>query len=246
VRLFRLIIRGRNCGKYLNECLESLQRQTIQNWYALVIADPSKDNTVEKLVEWAAREPRIRVIVNPEPYGVCRNMWQGLREIGNPYQAIRAAIDNDVVGILDLDDYLYRPTSLEIVAGYYKEHPEIMATYGTFRFGHGHKSKLCQKYHSHDKPRKARWMASHLKTFKYAVVKHIPQDYFMYHGRWGEGASDLALMFCVMERVGLARVKRIKESIYYYRTNISNSLSRRIQRKYNKIWRKKKPLTRRF
>ncbi len=240
--MFRFIIRGRNCGRYLDDCIMSLQKQTIQDWCAVVLVDPSEDDTLEKLAGWILKDPRIRVVINNETYGVCHNMWQGLQEIGKAYPPIPAAEDDDIVAILDLDDYLFRPTSLEIVNKCYLEDPEIMATYGSFRYGANIKSDLCKKYNYWEKPRKSKWRASHLKTFKYCIIKHIPQDYFMHAGKWGKGASDLALMFCVMELIGHHRIKRIKKSVYFYRTNIPSSLNRKIQKRYAYLWRMKKPL----
>jgi hypothetical protein len=146
---------------------------------------------------------------------------------------------------LDLDDYLYRPTALEIIEDHYKKRPDLMATYGSFRFKSTfEKSHLCRPYNKHDIPRRAKWRASHLKTFRYSLVKHIPQEYFLHNGEWGKAASDLALMFCVMELAGMDRIKYVRESVYYYRNHTSGSLSRNLQKKWEWRWRMKKPLKR--
>jgi len=68
--MYRFIIRGRNCGKYVDDCLSSLHDQIITDWCAVVIVDPCKDNTLEKLAWWAITDPRIKVIINPSPEGV--------------------------------------------------------------------------------------------------------------------------------------------------------------------------------
>ena len=245
--MFRFIIRGRNCEKYIDDCFIALQTQTRRDWCALVLIDPSTDKTEQNVMNWTIAQPRIKAIFNSEHYGVCRNMYQGLSKIGSASEHIRAANDDDIIVILDLDDYLYRNNSLEVVWDYYIQHPGTMATYGSFRFKEGfQKSPLCQPYPKNAEPRKYKWMASHLKTFKYSVVKHIPQEYFMHNGEWGKAASDLALMFCVMEIVGMNRVGYIRNSTYYYRNNTENSMKHKLQKEWESVWRQKIPLKRQF
>jgi GT2 family glycosyltransferase len=247
--MYRFIIRGRNCGKYVDECLESLRNQTVTDWCGLVIVDPSEDNTLEKLARWIIVDPRIRMVINKEHYGVCRNMWQGLQEIGRAAHPIPAATDEDVVCILDLDDELRYPHTLEIVDKQYRKYPYLLCTYGSFIMsGNGKMHKLCRAYPNNAEGyiRKWRWHASHIKTFKYKIIAHIPPDYFMHKDKWGQGASDLALMFCVMEVAGVENCRFIKDPIYLYRYPTAITCDRSVQKRWRDIFREKKPLARRF
>ena len=122
-----------------------------------------------------------------------------------------------------------------------------MCTYGSYRYtSNGDRGKNCKEYPKGVKVREHKWLASHLKTFKAGVVKHIPSDCFKHKGHWGKAASDLALMFAVIERVGLDRTAFIDRTIYGYRDNSGNSVKRKTQKLYRDIWKAKKPLKRLF
>ncbi len=54
-----------NCGPYLDVCLDSLEAQTLQNWEAILVDDGSTDDSPARCDAWAAREPRVRVIHQP-------------------------------------------------------------------------------------------------------------------------------------------------------------------------------------
>ncbi|MCE5265131.1 MAG: hypothetical protein LLG97_16565, partial [Deltaproteobacteria bacterium] len=86
----------------------------------------------------------------------------------------------------------------------------------------------------------------HLKTFKYKVFKHIPQQYFMHDGKYGKAASDLALMFSIIEIAGMENTHFIKDPIYWYRYPTPTTMNRESQKRWRDIFRSKKPLKRIF
>lgn len=92
-----------NVEGYIDRCLASLEGQTMGDFEAICINDGSTDGSLAKLEEWAARDPRIRVISqeNAGP-SVARN--RGIREARGTYLAF-----------LDSDDRLYRDACTEIV-----------------------------------------------------------------------------------------------------------------------------------
>ena len=45
--MYFILIRGRNCEKYLKTCLKSLQAQTYQNWRAMVVLDAPEDDSYQ-------------------------------------------------------------------------------------------------------------------------------------------------------------------------------------------------------
>ena len=53
-----------NGAAYLRPCIESVIAQTYQNWTYTIINNRSKDETLAIAQEYAARDPRVRVITN--------------------------------------------------------------------------------------------------------------------------------------------------------------------------------------
>ena len=55
---FRIIVPCRDCGEYIDECLDSVLSQEFQDWTLLVVDDASEDDT-EKRVEPYLKDKRI-------------------------------------------------------------------------------------------------------------------------------------------------------------------------------------------
>ena len=62
-----------NGEAYLRECIESVLRQTYQNWEYIIVNNRSTDATLAIAEEYARCEPRIRVLTNKEFVDVRRN-----------------------------------------------------------------------------------------------------------------------------------------------------------------------------
>lgn len=88
-----------NVERYLRECLESAAAQTLQNIEVICINDGSTDGSRAIVEEFAARDPRFKLINKPNS-GYGDSMNQGL-----------AAAQGEYVGILESDDIM-EPTAL--------------------------------------------------------------------------------------------------------------------------------------
>ena len=53
-----------NGAKFLRTCVDSVLRQTHNNWEYIIVNNCSSDNTLEIAKEYAARDPRIHVYSN--------------------------------------------------------------------------------------------------------------------------------------------------------------------------------------
>jgi|GEM_PF-81262 len=63
-----------NGGLYIKEQLDSLLKQTYENWELLIRDDNSTDNTLDIIHQYQLHEPRIHLTVNTSPVkGACRN-----------------------------------------------------------------------------------------------------------------------------------------------------------------------------
>jgi glycosyltransferase involved in cell wall biosynthesis len=231
--MFIVVIRGWNCAKYLPRCVQSLEEQTNQDWRAHIVIDKSQDNSADMALK--LKNGRYAVTTNLVRQGVGYNLYHGIKAVD--------LMPEDIVCVLDADDYLYN-YALEVVAHTYKT-KDCLATYGSFELASsGEKSSICKPYSRNAEPRRAKWHASHLKTFKAKIFPHIPMDYFQYKGQFVAHASDLALMMSVMEVAGMKRCQHISKVLYHYRNQTPYTQDRDMQRKYDKIIRDKAPLRR--
>lgn len=99
-----------NGARFLGETIESVQRQTYQNWEMLIQDDGSFDDSVDVALKYAVNDPRIKVQKNDRNSrpAVTRN------------NAILRS-EGQWVAFLDSDD-LWMPTKLEVQLKWMAEH----------------------------------------------------------------------------------------------------------------------------
>lgn len=100
--LISVIIPVYNTAEYLPRCLDSILNNTYKHLEILCINDGSKDNSLEVLNGYAAKDPRVRVI-DQENAGVSAARNRGLDEATGDY-----------VAFVDSDDWIHE-RSLEIM-----------------------------------------------------------------------------------------------------------------------------------
>ena len=101
--MFSIIIPIYNVEKYLSECLDSVLNQTFSDWEAICVNDGSADKSSDILEEYAARDPRFKVITQPNG-GLSSARNTGLE-----------AAKGEYVIFLDSDDWL-ELKALEVLA----------------------------------------------------------------------------------------------------------------------------------
>ena len=87
--------------KYLEKCIESVKRQTFQDWELLLIDDGCTDRSPRICDQYAAKDDRIRVFHKKKNAGVSEARNWGLREA-----------KGDCIAFLDSDDG-FEPKALE-------------------------------------------------------------------------------------------------------------------------------------
>lgn len=230
-----VVIRGRNCAKYLRKCLTSLFEQTYTEWRAMIVLDAPEDNSVAVARKFCDEDRRLHMYVNETHKGLGQNMWFAIKWT----YAILRLVPEDILAILDADDILHEK-ALGKVAKTYAKHPDCLITYGSYiKVSKGRKTRISREYPKDAKVRKYQWHASHLKTFKAKLVPYIEQDWFIHKEKWIPCASDVALMLPLMELVGLKRCRHISKGIYFWRDTAKDRKSREKQIKWEKIIRAK-------
>ena len=102
--LVTVIIPVYNVERYLRRCLDSVLRQTFQNWHAICVNDGSPDNSLEILQEYALRDPRFEII-NKKNGGLSDARNTGMKHARGEY-----------ILFLDSDDFIHDQT-LELMVG---------------------------------------------------------------------------------------------------------------------------------
>jgi glycosyltransferase involved in cell wall biosynthesis len=105
-----------NGEAYLRECIESVLEQTYSHWDYVIVNNCSTDRTLEIAREYAARDPRIRIIENREFARVINNHNIAFRQISpaSKYCKVVAA-----------DDWIF-PDCLEKMVKLAEEHPSVV------------------------------------------------------------------------------------------------------------------------
>ena len=100
-----VIVPGHDVAEYADEALDSLRRQTLQAWTAILIDDFSTDSTADVFARAAVADPRFRLVRHAERAGLGAARNRGLDLVDTPF-----------LGFLDADDVL-TPNALERLVG---------------------------------------------------------------------------------------------------------------------------------
>jgi glycosyltransferase involved in cell wall biosynthesis len=220
---FVIIIPSYNNKKWYSRNLDSVLSQKYKNYRVIYVDDCSSDNTY-KLVNKYIKEKKTNKIQ------LFKQKKRG-RQCLAKYVASHMCDDDEIIVILDGDDWLYDKdvlTKLNIV--YNKK--DVWVTYGSFsEYENGVIKKTrysMNKPHQHytiitNNYRKAKWLSSHLRTYRASVMKSVPIDYLIDHnGDFFKTSNDCAEMYSVLELSG-GRHKCIEDILYCYNIDNSNS-----------------------
>ncbi|QLH73064.1 glycosyltransferase [Rhodopseudomonas palustris] len=117
---FSIVVPTYNQAQYLGACLDSIASQTDGDWEAIVVDDGSTDGSAALADNYAARDPRFRVIHQPNG-GVASALNEGLRQARGQW-----------IHWLSSDD-LFDPRKLEINREQIRQHPDCKFFFSFFR-----------------------------------------------------------------------------------------------------------------
>ena len=210
--LFNIIVPVFNAEKYIEKCLNSIIKQSYENYQVNVIDDCSSDYSYELALEICNRYENFDISKNSRRLGALNNINKLLSlNINAPSKTINILVDGD--------DYLYSGDVLDILYEKYIN-TNCLITYGSHLSSKGIQGKkyprLIRKFNLY---RKYFWYASHLKTFRHDLWLSINKsDLLTHNGNYFSVASDLAIMFPMLEMAG-DRQEFIKEVLYVYNDN---------------------------
>ncbi|MGH7451457.1 MAG: glycosyltransferase family 2 protein [bacterium] len=158
------LVANYNNGKYIKDCLASLNQQTNPNWLAILCDDKSTDHSLE-IIKPMLHE-KIRLIQNDANRGY----------IGALKRLIASAT-TDIIGMLDPDDLLM-PQVTEAILRAYSQHLEsgfIYSNHVVFSSDRKFVPRIgCSCAIPEGQTALTHGWASHLKTFRKSVYQLTP------------------------------------------------------------------------
>jgi len=210
---FAVVIPSYNNLKWCKKNLGSVLKQDYDNFRIIYIDDASNDGMEARIKEYLPRKDkahRVTYIRNEKNRGAMANL----------YDAIHSCRDDEVVVVLDGDDWLAHDHVLSKLNESYAN-PDVWLTYGNYiEYPTYKKSDNCaklipQKIIKENAFREYRWSASHLRTFYAGLFKRIALQDFLFDGKFYESTYDLACMFPMLEMAG-EHSKFVKDILCIY------------------------------
>ena len=213
-----LFITHYNTIQYLQKCLNSIFQQicTIP-FQAVLVDDASPDAYItEFLDEWQNKEPtRLLIVRNKERVGKGANLFRCL-------DAARCDPE-DIICVLDGDDWLASPYSLQTVLERY-QNTNCWVTYGSYRCSNGDQGfctvPLTEHHYTSEKRgrgfRECGWVFSHLFTARAFLWNKLPKDLNIFNGKQTMFTADQVFNIPLSEMAGSSRIQYIDQALMIY------------------------------
>ena len=205
--------------------MRSLQVQTYKNYVHVIVDDASTDETWERIAQ--LKDERVVAHRNP-----VNRKW-----LANAFEWL-APNDEDIVAIVDLDDWLAVPDALEHVAELYRRE-QCWLTYGNYclasalptsKWARVLSQALHLPYRAADQCRlmprevleqrrfrKYGYCTSHLRTFKGFLWNALEEkDFIGGDGEYPTIACDVAIMYPMLEMCQPGKIRFVPEVLYVY------------------------------
>lgn len=125
-----------NSGKTVRDTVESVLRQTHQDWELIIKDGGSTDNTLEICHELSEKAKGRMIIISSPDKGIYDAMNQGIE-----------AASGDVVGLLNSDDFYTSDDVLETISSIF-EKSDLDAIYGDIHYVKDGELNKCLRYYS--------------------------------------------------------------------------------------------------
>lgn len=215
-----MIVPSFNCIEYLPKCLASIEGQTVPPDAVCVIDDASTLPQQREIILDFCKRNNWHYRFHERNYGALYGYVHGIKDLN--------CKDDDIVMIVDGDDWLAHPDVLSFLNQVYTTN-DLYFTWGQ-----------CEKYPFEAAPmrcgnnipdrvieqklfREIRFIFAHPRTFKYVLWKNIQdKDLRDFNGEYFKILSDMAICYPMLEMAG-RKIKFIKETLYIY--NFANPLN---------------------
>ena len=193
---FNIVVPFYNVDKWIGTCIKSIKAQEYKDFRVVLVNDCSTDNTISTINDIIGKDDRFELIHTEKNGGALNSTCLGISHLSPK--------DEDVIIVLDGDDWFSRKDVLQILDKAYEE-TECLMTYGSYlewpKKERGKFSKqLPDNVVKHKLFRQSQWMTSHLRTFKFKLWDKIKrEDITDENGDVYRMAGDLPVIFPMLE-----------------------------------------------
>lgn len=184
---FTIVIVGFNNGASLAKTLSSVFSQNFENYRVVYIDDASDDGSADlarDLIYDSGHLVQVTFVQNETRLG----------NLANLFRAVQTCADDEIVVVLQGEDWLAHEWVLQRLNLYYAD-SDLWMTYGQYRDFPNFQLGCCHEFKDRYQP----FGASHLKTFYAGLFKKIRETDFIYQGKYLSASSELAYMFPMLE-----------------------------------------------
>ncbi len=207
-----------NNEKWALNYLQAAFSQKYKNFRVMYYDDASTDKTLELVTTFVKQhklEDKITISHNTKRLGPHENY----------FNMIHSCRDDEIILIVDGDDWLYDENVLTRLASVYSD-PNVWITYGQYKEYPTGILGCCQQIPdgviASNGIRSYKWVTSHLRTFYAWLYKKIKPEDFIFDGKFVRRAGDYAIMFPMIEMAGF-HSRFIPDILYIYnRANENN------------------------
>jgi glycosyltransferase involved in cell wall biosynthesis len=211
--LLKIVVNCGPCEPYIAQCLSSIRAQTVDEWEAFVTVDPCGDNTLLAAQRAGAGDSRIFVHANTDRLYSMTNLVRAMERSG--------AGPDDVIVVLDGDDWFATPDALRIIAETYRRQ-DCWMTYGSWLADQediepDRRGQWPAYAEDVTDFRSAPWLGTAVRTWKRWLWDRIDDaDFRDAHGHYFRVTEDQAAMMPMLEMAGPARARHIPDVLMIY------------------------------
>lgn len=198
-RAFTIVIVGCNNGATVEKTLSSVFFQTYENFRLVYIDDASDDGSFDvarDAIYGSEYLTRVTLVHNEERLG----------SLANIYRAVQACPDDEIIVILDGEDWLAHEWVLQRLNAYYDD-PNLWISlaqgihYPSYRLASFQELEAREEIiiRALGEGRGLQRMGSHLKSFYAGLFKKVKESDFIYSGSFLPTCAELAYMTPMLE-----------------------------------------------
>jgi glycosyltransferase involved in cell wall biosynthesis len=220
---FAIVTAAWQCERWIGRGIASLRAQTHADFRAVIIDDDSSDRTYERALATADGDPRFSIIRADQRAGALANIVRAT--------TLAARDDDDVIVIVDGDDWLKHERVLERLAALYAD-PDVWLSYGSFEL---HRPRWRDRLRLRPTRGQSRafpesvarlglfrynngpWCASHLRAYRKFLWDGLRDaDLRDDDGQYFSSAADVATMLPLLEMATAQHIRFVPDILYVY------------------------------